>query len=122
MLPTNTVRFVRTVPILVAALTVCGFQVYGQRPDPRIDPHRDLHMPRGVAERAAVDAKAAAHRDATTAQLLTPPPPTAVGTFVTFDVPGADNASPASINNGGAITGSYGDNIGSRRLCCITLA
>jgi len=37
-----------------------------------------------------------------------------VGTFVTFDVPGAVNGtSPASINNSGAITGSYGDNIGS---------
>jgi hypothetical protein len=69
-------------------------------------------MPKGVAARA-VAAKAAAHRDATTAQLLTPPPPTAVGTFVTFDVPGADNASPASINNGGAITGGYGDSMGS---------
>jgi hypothetical protein len=42
------------------------------------------------------------------------PPLTAVGTFVTFDVPGAVNGtSPASINNSGAITGGYGDNIGS---------
>jgi hypothetical protein len=37
-----------------------------------------------------------------------------VGTFVTFDVPGAVNGTlPASINNGGAITGNYGDNVGS---------
>jgi hypothetical protein len=38
----------------------------------------------------------------------------AVGTYVTFDVPGAVNGtSPTGINNGGAITGGYGDNIGS---------
>jgi len=66
----------------------------------------------GVAARA-VAAKAAAQRDATIAQILTPPP-TAVGTFKTFDVPGAVNGtSPTSINNGGAITGYYGDTIGS---------
>lgn len=105
MLPMNPVRFVKAVPVLAAALTVCGLQLYGQRPDPR--------MLMGAAARA-VAAKAAAQRDATTPQVLTPPPPTAVGTFVTFDVPGAVNGtSPASINNGGAITGSYGDNIGS---------
>ena len=35
-------------------------------------------------------------------------------TFITFDVPGAVNGtSPSSINNSGAITGGYGDNIGS---------
>jgi hypothetical protein len=45
---------------------------------------------------------------------LTVPPPTAIGTFVTFDVPGAVNGtSPVGINDGGAITGDYGDNIGS---------
>jgi hypothetical protein len=105
MLPTKAFRFVRTLHILAAALTVCGLQLYGQRPNPR--------MPPGEAARA-VAAKAAAKRGATTPQVLTPPPPTAMGTFVIFDVPGAVNGtSPASINNGGAITGSYGDNIGS---------
>jgi hypothetical protein len=40
--------------------------------------------------------------------------PSAWATFITFDVPGAVNGtSPSSINNSGAITGGYGDNIGS---------
>jgi hypothetical protein len=65
-------------------------------------------------EARAVSAKAAATQTDSRVQALTVPPPTAVGTFVTFDVPGAVNGtSPAGINNGGAITGGYGDNIGS---------
>jgi hypothetical protein len=65
-------------------------------------------------EARAAAAKAAATRSDSRVQSLTVPPPTAVGTFVTFDVPGAVNGtSPAGINNGGAITGGYGDNIGS---------
>ena len=60
-------------------------------------------------------AQAATTRDArATSAALTVPPPTAVGTFVTFDVPGAVNGTfPAAINTGGVITGSYGDNSGS---------
>jgi hypothetical protein len=112
MLPKNPVRFVRTVPVLAAALMVCSFQVYGQRPDPRINLRRNLRMPMGVAA-GAVAAKVAALRDAIIAQTLTPPP-TAVGTFVTFDVPGAVNGTiPSGINNNGDIAGYYNDNIGS---------
>jgi hypothetical protein len=65
-------------------------------------------------EARAVAEKAAATRSDSRVQALTVPPPTAVGTFVTFDVPGAVNGtSPVGINNGGSITGGYGDNIGS---------
>jgi hypothetical protein len=69
---------------------------------------------KAAAARAAAAAKLAAAKGATVGQAITIPPSTAVGTFVTFDVPGAGNGtSPASINSSGAITGSYGDNIGS---------
>lgn len=69
--------------------------------------------PGSAAARAAATKAAVTHVDSA-GQGLTIPPPTAVGTFITFDVPGAVNGTfPASINNGGAITGSYGDNIGS---------
>jgi len=44
----------------------------------------------------------------------TPPPPTAAGTFVTFDVPGAVNGTfPAAINDFGVVVGYYGDKAGS---------
>ena len=87
-------RLSSALAISVPALILWGSQLWAQ----------DQRTPMGVAARA-VAAKAAAQRDAT----LTPPPPTAVGTFVTFDVPGAVNGtSPASINNSGAIAGSYG--------------
>ena len=46
--------------------------------------------------------------------VMTLPSAWANGSFVTFDVPGAVNGtSPSSINNSGAVTGGYGDNIGS---------
>jgi hypothetical protein len=45
LLSTKLVRFIRTVPILTAAVTVCGSQLCGQLLDPR--------TPLGVAARAA---------------------------------------------------------------------
>jgi hypothetical protein len=45
---------------------------------------------------------------------LTIPPPTAEGTFITFDVPGAVNGTfPQAVNQIGVITGWYGDNVRS---------
>jgi hypothetical protein len=112
MTPTWLFRFARALQISVAALLVCGLQSYGQQPQ-SYGQRQDLRTPRGAEARAAAAKMAATHADSI-AQALTIPPPTAVGTFVTFDVPGAVNGtSPASINNGGDITGGYGDNIGS---------
>lgn len=100
MLPMKEIPFVRNRGIWAALLLVSGLQLYGQPLAPR--------TPLGVAAKAAAE-----HADSL-APALTIPPPTALGTFVTFDVPGAVNGtSPARINNGGAITGGYGDNIGS---------
>src|SRR5262245_11770974 len=100
MRPKKLVRFVVTLPIIIA---VCGAPLYGRR--------LDSHPPFGVAARAAAATSEAA-RTAIAVQLL--PPPTAVGTFVTFDVPGAVNGTtPVRINNSGVITGGYGDNVGS---------
>jgi hypothetical protein len=59
---------------------------------------------------AAAKAKAGAGREALAHPPTDPPGPKAVGTFVTFDAPGAVNGTnPASINPMGAITGSYLD-------------
>jgi hypothetical protein len=68
-----------------ALILVCGLQSYGQGLDPR----------------AAAAAKAAAGREArTTYAAAAVPTPTAAGTFVTFDVPGAVNGTfPFGINN-----------------------
>ena len=110
MKPIKMFRFASALQIPVAALLFCGSPMHGQRLDPRLDPRTPL----GAAMRAAAMAKATAAQDAAIAQALTVPPPTAVGTFVTFDVPGAVNGTfPASINDGGVITGSYRNNVGS---------
>ena len=110
MFPTKALRFVRALYILAAVLPAYGLQLYGQGLDSRPNPI----AARAAAARAAAAAKLAAAKGATVGQAITIPPPTAVGTFVTFDVPGAvKGTSPASINSSGAITGSYGDNIGS---------
>src|SRR5947209_2459935 len=77
-----------------ALLMVCGWQLYAEQPDLR----------------AAAAAKAAAGREALTHAATGVPGPNAVGTFITFDVPGAVNGtSPSSINKAGAITGTYYD-------------
>jgi hypothetical protein len=105
MTPTKVFRFACAVQISVAALLICGPQSYGQPVDPR--------TPLDEATRPAA-AKALRMQPGAVVPAFTLLPPTAVGTFVTFDVPGAVNStSPASINNGGDITGGYGDNIGS---------
>jgi len=101
MKPTKLLRVTRALQIAVTALLVCGLPSYGQRLDPR--------MARDAAAKAATARGARA-----TSAALTIPPPTAVGTFVTFDVPGAVNGTvPFAINNAGVVTGYYGDNIGS---------
>ena len=70
----------------------CGLQLYAQ--------HADLG--------AAAAAKAAAGREALTHGASNASDP--VGTFITFDVPGAVNGtSPSGMNQEGAITGSYYD-------------
>jgi hypothetical protein len=94
MLATKLFRFVRTLHILAAALTVCGLQMHGQRLDPR--------TPLGMAARAE-----AARRLAGRASGGIPVPmatatvalPQAPGTFITFDVPGATGTIPVSINS-----------------------
>jgi hypothetical protein len=59
---------------------------------------------------AAAKAKAAAGREALSRPVPNRPGSKAVGTFVTFDAPGAVNGTnPASINSAAAITGSYLD-------------
>jgi len=59
---------------------------------------------------AAAEAKAAAGREALSHPVPHLPGPRAIGTFVTFDAPGAVNGTnPASINPAGAIAGSYVD-------------
>jgi predicted membrane protein len=60
--------------------------------------------------RAAAAAKAAAGREARTHAAISVPRPSAVGTFTTFDVPGAVNGLVLSAPSmAGAITGSYFD-------------
>jgi hypothetical protein len=60
--------------------------------------------------RAAAAAKAAAGREARTHAAISVPRPSAVGTFITFDVPGAVNGLVLSAPSmAGAITGSYFD-------------
>jgi hypothetical protein len=104
MFPKKAFRFVTPLHILIATLPICSLPLYAQHLSPRVL--------RGEAAGAAA-AKAATHA-ATAGQAFTLPPPTAVGTFVTFDVPGAVNGtSPTGTNNSSAITGSYGDNVGS---------
>jgi hypothetical protein len=58
---------------------------------------------------AAAEAKAQAGREALSHPVTDPPGPKAAGTFITFDVPGAQGTFPASINPAGDITGSYSD-------------
>jgi len=59
---------------------------------------------------AAAEAKAQAGREALSRPATDPPGVKAIGTFITFDAPGATNGTnPASINPPGAITGSYLD-------------
>src|SRR5438309_8530913 len=76
--------------LLVSCLQLfCGSQLYGQQAD--ID--------------AAAAAKAAAGREALTHAPIHSPGPKAVGTFITFDVPGAFQGTfPSSISQAGAIT------------------
>jgi len=64
-----------------------------------------------VGLKAAAAAKSRAGRDPLTyLPSALPSPARPVGTFITFDVPGAVNGSyPVSINLAGAITGSYAD-------------
>jgi hypothetical protein len=64
---------------------------------------------------AAAAAKAAAGREALSHPATNPPGPKAVGTFITFDAPGAgtgfgQGTFPSSISPDGAITGSYAYN------------
>jgi len=71
-----------------------AFGLYGQTSDPR------------------APAKAAVRLEASATYTL--PPPTAVGTFKVFDVPGAVNGTfPSAVNSHGVIVGSYSDNVGS---------
>jgi len=85
--------------LLVSCLQLfCGSQSYAQHPD--ID--------------AAVAAKAAAGLQALTHGPVDSPGPKAVGTFITFDAPGAGSGFfqgtyPYSINQEGRITGAYID-------------
>jgi hypothetical protein len=58
---------------------------------------------------AAAEAKAQAGREALSHPVTDSAGPKTGGTFVTFDVPGAQGTSPASINPAGDITGSYSD-------------
>jgi hypothetical protein len=87
-------RLIRLLALLpaVGLQLFCGLQLYAQQ--------ADLN--------AAAASKAAAGREA-----LTRAPadvPGLVGTFITFDVPGAvDGTYPASMNPAGAITGYYYD-------------
>jgi hypothetical protein len=85
--------------IAVLLLLACVLKLYGQQVDLR----------------SAAAAKAAAGRAALSfAAADQIPRATAAGTFIIFDAPGAVNGTfPASINNAGAITGDYGDNLGS---------
>ncbi|MBV9226128.1 MAG: hypothetical protein JOY85_19005 [Acidobacteriaceae bacterium] len=76
-----------------------GFMLYCQTVDPRIKAKGVL----GLEARAN----------------FTVPPPTAVGTFIQVDVPDpvtgkpASYTNPAAVNQIGAITGTYGDKVGS---------
>ena len=85
--------------LLVSCLQLfCGSQLYGQQPD--MD--------------AAAAAKAAAGLEALTHGPIDSPGPKAVGTFITFDVPGAatgrnQGTFPTAINPDGAIAGYYYD-------------
>jgi hypothetical protein len=63
---------------------------------------------------ATAEAKAQAGREARSRPVTDPPGPKAVGTFITFDAPGAgtglfQGTFPASINEAGDITGNYVD-------------
>lgn len=96
--------FVRDTVIWVAVLVVSGLQLNGQRPNPRTN--------EALAAEAA--AKAAAEPARPSGQTLKMPSSPIVGTFISFDVPGAVNGfSLVGINDFGTIAGGYRDNIGS---------
>jgi hypothetical protein len=83
--------------ILVFGLQfVFGLQSYAQQPD----------LDAAAAAKAAAGLEARSHRALDASSLVG----TAIGTFVTFDAPGAvDGTVPYSINATGAITGTYHD-------------
>jgi hypothetical protein len=80
--------------LLLGASFFCGAQVCAQQTDLR----------------AAAAAKAAAGREARAHAAVSVPRASGVGTFTTFNAPGAVNGTfPSSINPAGAITGSSND-------------
>jgi hypothetical protein len=98
---------VRTLYILTVVLPLCGSQLYVQHLDPGPNPL----VAGGAAVRFAAAAKVAAAKDTTVAHVIPIPPPTAVGTFTTFDLPGF--VDTFTTNDNGAITGFYSDSVGS---------
>jgi hypothetical protein len=104
MLSTKLFRFIKTLHILTAALTVCGLQMYAQRPDPR--------TPLSVAARAAAARSLAGRATDSPRAAAAIALPQTPGTFITFDVPGAAafiGTFGISINPAGEITGIYSD-------------
>jgi hypothetical protein len=76
----------------------CGSQSYAQQPD----------IDAGAAAKAATGLKPLTHDP------IDSPGPKAIGTFITFDAPGAgtgilQGTYPSSINPEGEITGTYYD-------------
>jgi hypothetical protein len=85
-------RSLRVLVLAVGTQLFCNLQLYAQPVD--------LDAAAAAKAKAGVDALNRAPTDV----------PHAVGTFVTFDVPGAVNGTnPTSINRHGAITGYYND-------------